>query len=68
MSKVKLILYMLGKGGISVLQTAIFEIGSRNTIKSFCSDLSLYGAVVAEWLSSWLAEQEDWGSIPGLAT
>ena len=27
-----------------------------------------YGAVVAEWLSSWLAEQEDRGSIPGLAT
>ena len=28
----------------------------------------LSGAVVAEWLSSWLAEQEDRGSIPGLAT
>ena len=27
-----------------------------------------YGAAVAEWLSSWLAEQEDRGSIPGLAT
>ena len=26
------------------------------------------GAVVVEWLSSWLAEQEDRGSIPGLAT
>ena len=26
------------------------------------------GAVVAEWLNSWLAEQEDRGSIPGLAT
>ena len=26
------------------------------------------GAVVAEWLSSWLAEQEDRGSVPGLAT
>ena len=25
------------------------------------------GAAVAEWLSSWLQEQEDWGSIPGLA-
>ena len=23
---------------------------------------------MAEWLSSWLAEQEDRGSIPGLAT
>ena len=26
------------------------------------------GAAVAEWLSSWLAEQEDGGSIPGLGT
>ena len=26
------------------------------------------GAVVAEWLSSWLAEQEDRGLIPGLPT
>ena len=26
------------------------------------------GAAVAEWLSSWLAEQEDWVSILGLAT
>ena len=26
------------------------------------------GAAVAECLSSWLAEQEDQGSIPGLAT
>ena len=26
------------------------------------------GAAVAEWLSSWLAEQEDRGLIPGLAT
>ena len=25
-------------------------------------------AAVAEWLSSWLAEQEDRGTIPGLAT
>ena len=29
---------------------------------------NIEGAVVAEWLSSWLAEQEDRGSIPGLAT
>ena len=28
----------------------------------------LWGAAMAEWLSSWLAEQEDRGSIPGLAT
>ena len=26
------------------------------------------GAAVVEWLSSWLAEQEDRDSIPGLAT
>ena len=26
------------------------------------------GAALAEWLSSWLAEQEDRGSIPRLAT
>ena len=26
------------------------------------------GAAVAEWLSSWLAVQEDRGSIPGLVT
>ena len=25
------------------------------------------GAAVLEWLSSWFAEQEVWGSIPGLA-
>ena len=34
-------------------------------------DIYIYimmGAVVAEWLSSWLAEQEDRGSIPGLPT
>ena len=30
--------------------------------------ISNIGAAVAEWLSSWLAEQEDRGSIPGLAT
>ena len=31
-------------------------------------DTGRVGAVVAEWLSSWLAEQEDRGLIPGLAT
>ena len=30
--------------------------------------LQQIGAAVAEWLSSWLAEQEDRGSIPRLAT
>ena len=30
--------------------------------------LTVKGAAVAEWLSSWLAEQEDRASIPGLAT
>ena len=28
----------------------------------------LKGAAMAEWLSSWLAEQEDRVSIPGFAT
>ena len=32
------------------------------------SDLESGGAAVVEWLSSWLAEQEDRGSIPSLAT
>ena len=36
------------------------------THRSFLVILS--GAAVAEWLSSWLAEQEDRGSILGLAT
>ena len=31
-------------------------------------DYSRVGAAVVEWLSSWIAEQEDRGSIPGLAT
>ena len=34
----------------------------------FVADEVVKGAAVAEWLSSWLAEQEDRGSIPGLAT
>ena len=29
---------------------------------------SKLGAAVAEWLSSWIAEKEDQGSISGLAT
>ena len=33
-----------------------------------CHRPFLYGVAVAEWLNSWLAEQEDRGSIPGLAT
>ena len=31
------------------------------------NSVPLMGTAVAEWLSSWLAEQEDRGSIPGLA-
>ena len=30
--------------------------------------VAFWGAAVAEWLSSWLAEQEVRGSIPRLAT
>ena len=40
-------------------------------IKTLMSDFSsiyCWGAAVAEWLSSWLAEQEVWSSIPSLAT
>ena len=33
-----------------------------------CICLKQKGAAEAQWLSSWLAEQEDRGSIPGLAT
>ena len=36
--------------------------------RNFLILLHFLGAAVAEWLSSWLAEQEDRGSIPGLAT
>ena len=41
------------------------------TIKLISETYQIYnlivGAAVAEWLSSWLAEQEVWGSIPGLS-
>ena len=41
-------------------------VSSCNFIRSV--SLHPWGAALAEWLSSWLAEQEDRGSIPGLAT
>ena len=46
------------------------QIPSCNLIASFPMRSYVYrsGAAVAEWLSSWLAEQEDRGSNPGLAT
>ena len=44
-----------GPGSIPGLATTISKIGY----------LLLPGAAVAEWLSSWLAEQENRGSIPG---
>ena len=37
-------------------------------IKQRVDDFMTLGAMVAEWLSSWLAGQEVRGSIPGLAT
>ena len=37
-------------------------------IEHFISENVSKGAAVVEWLSSWLAEQGDRGSIPGLAT
>ena len=41
---------------------------SSRELEPICCLTISFGAVVAEWLSSWLAEQEDRGSIPGLAT
>ena len=38
------------------------------TLKKQCVSNDVMGAAVVEWLSSWLAEKEVWGSIPGLAT
>ena len=48
--------------------------GLTNRPNDICKRLAIViadscrGALVAEWLSSWLAEQEDRGSIPGLAS
>ena len=44
----------------------IVKIAIMHLIQFMATDID--GAVVAEWLSFWLAEQEDKGSIPGLAT
>ena len=41
---------------------------SRSLMSVVAFSARFAGAAVAEWLSSWLAEQEDRGSIPGLAT
>ena len=46
------------KNMIQVQVTINLIVGVRN----------IMGAAVAEWLSSWLAEQKDRGSIIGLAT
>ena len=47
---------------------ALAEIFSTSPLKPLKGiQWNLTGAAVAEWLSSWLAEQEDRGSIPGLA-
>ena len=57
---------------VVIFRTMLFEYPS--VLSRFCllqrkySEYELWGAAVAEWLSSWLAEQEDRGSIPGLAT
>ena len=40
----------------------------RRKIYTFNFLERIRGAAVAKWLSSWLAEQEDRDSIPGLAT
>ena len=44
-------------------------LNSRPNLLLFNGRINIYiGAAVAEWLSSWLAEQEDRGSIPSHAT
>ena len=48
-------------------ETKQLELDSICTLMEMVSP-NMDGAAVAEWLSSWLAEQEDRGSIPGLAT
>ena len=45
-----------------------FSLYTVDTLYHSAVLLCALGAAVAEWLSSWLAEQDDWGSIPGLAT
>ena len=44
------------------------SVRNRCLIELFVALLVLSGAAVAEWLSSWFAEQEVRGSIPRLAT
>ena len=63
----------LGKCTRKLLLIPLIAIKSGNALELPVSWISLntsivLGAAVAEWLSSWLAEQEDRGSIPGLAT
>ena len=51
---------------LSVLLLSLEKVPGKGAL--FFSSVRQLGAAVAEWLSSWLAEQEDRGSIPGLAT
>ena len=46
----------------------VMQLYNTQLIIKFSVEIRTMGAAVAEWLSSWLAEQEDRGSIPGLAT
>ena len=52
--------------------TIILEFFKMDFFHKFCKFIRklimFIGAAVAEWLSSWLVEQEDRVSIPGLAT
>ena len=62
-NKIKLKLKIKSFSDLPTLFFFAKEAGNRNI---FC--FGLIGAVVVEWLSSWFAEQEIRGSIPGLPT
>ena len=71
MERLELNLWLLLRYHMSlILQSCFFDqTGCQYPANgSIVLSQSVLGAVVAEWLSSWLAEQEDRGSIPGLAT
>ena len=53
---------------VEIVLWAFQRSSTRTTCFSIDSHWLFIGAAVAEWLSSWLAEQEDRGSIPRLAT
>ena len=58
---------MSGKLWNRLSVSVMVDIGFLSNIMKYPSPKCYIVAVVAEWLSSWHAEQEDRGSIPGLA-